>query len=291
MPNITVGGLTDSRPLTVNTFLADPQLIPVRMLDMANQLFIADQLLRKAPQGWVYEYFTSTPLFSLSTPDVVAEFGEIPVSQNQLGPLALAKVVKRALGITVSKEMADRNRIDLLNTQIQQVSNTFVQVWDTAFMAAVSAAVTLTQAAAAAWSSTTTATPQKDITLAAQKIVDTKFGFRPDTLILPTSAVANLIGNPAVWSAWTGNVANLNPGVTGRLPGQFLGYDVWATYSLTNTALVCQREVLGFIGDERPLQASPVVWRPDNESWRTNIIRSSAVAIDQPSAVASITGI
>lgn len=287
---ITAAGVTDSRPVTVNTLLSDPTVIPLRVLDMANQLFVADALYRKAPQNWVYEFFQSTPLFDTSTPDVVKEFGDIPVGQGQVGPLALAKVSKRALALTISKEMEDRNQIDLVNTRIQQITNTMVSTFDGAGMSAISAAITLTQAASATWSNAS-ANPQNDIIQAARQIVDTKFGFKPDTLVLPTTAVANLLGNKSVWSAWTGNVANLNPGVTGRLPAQFLGYDVWATYSLTSTALVCQRKAFGFNGDERPLQASPMNWRPDNESYRSNVVRSTVYAVDQPNALASITGI
>jgi hypothetical protein len=291
MPSyITLEGVTDTSPVTVNTLLSDPNVIPLRILSMANQLFIADQLLRKAPSGWVYEYRQSTPLFDVSTPDIVTEFGEYPIGQGQIGPLSIAKAQKRGLGLSLSEEMRTRNQIDFVNMRIMQITNTMVQTFDAAFFAAVSNAVTLTRAATAAWSSGS-ANPQKDIAQAKKQIVDTKFGFVPDTLVLDTTAVANLLGNPAVWPAWTGDVAHLNPGVTGLLPAQFLGLDVWATYSLTNVALVLQREVLGFIGDEYPLGATPMRWREDNDSYRTNIRRSSAVAIDQSNAVASVTAV
>ncbi len=290
---ITVTGAFDGPQLTVDALIRNPTLVPRRILSMANQLFVGDKLLRnigKAPSG-VVEFFQSNPLFANTTSSVVREYAEIPVSTGAVGPLLLAQVVKRGLSLRISREMRDRNDIDLVNLQIMQIANTMVQDWDAAWINAILAADTLTVAATATWESST-ANPRLDIADAVKAIVSTKYGFIPDTLVISVGSHADLIGSATIWQPWSGDMAHASPAVRGALPAKLYGLDVWQTYSLpAATAIVMQRKVAGFIADERPLQATPLYEIPERETWRSDTVRASAVGIDQPNAICTITGV
>ena len=122
---------------------------------------------------------------------------------------------------------------------------------------------------------------------------DNYLGFTPDTIVLNLSDVTNMIGNDDTWKAWVGNVADQKSvAITGKLPMKLWGLDAWASYQMpAGEALVCERNTIGFISDERPLQATPLRWIEDTEEYRSNTIRQSAIGIDQPLAMCTISGI
>jgi hypothetical protein len=300
-----ITSVSDGPRLEVNDLIGDPSVVPRRIIDVMKQRFLADQLLRGGPsaKSGVVKFYQSNPLFSSTLSEYVAEFGEIPVSTNDLGTLMVTPALKRALGVRISREMADENDMDAVNLQINQVQNRMVKDWNGAFIAAVLAAVAVTGqtiAAANAWN-TTNGNPRTDIFQARGLIVnallpnttDNYLLFNPDTLVLSMLDVQVMLENDNIWQAWLGgNIANLNPQVTGKLPDQIFGLDAWATWDLPQgTALVIERNTVGFISDERPLQATPLFYHENTESWRSNVVRKSAVGIDQPYAAATITGI
>lgn len=299
-----VVSVQDGPQLTVNDIIKDPVVVPRRIIDITKQRFISDQLLRKGPSAvsGVVKFYQSNPLFSTTKSEVVGEFGQFPVAFNELGQLLLTPTAKRGLGVRISLEMVNRNDIDAVNLQITQVSNTMVRDWDSVFMAAALASCASsghTVAAGHAWTSAT-ANPRKDISAAKLAIVsatlpgttDEYMGFNPDTLVLNVATVTALESNGEVWAPWTGNVANVSPAVTGQLPYSLFGLDVWQTYHIpAGTALVLERNTIGFISDERPLQATPLRWIEDTEEHRSNTVRQSAIGIDQPLAMCTITGV
>lgn len=299
----TIQSAEDGPRLTISDILKAPSIVPRRILSTVNSKFIADKLLRHGPtaSGGVVKYYQSNPLFSTTPSAVVGEFGEIPVSQNELGQLMLTQTVKRGLGLRISEEMANRNDIDAVNLQITQIANTFERDWDGYFMALALAAVpsTAVVAATAAWSDSL-ATTRKDIAEAIYAVTsatlpgttDSYLGFQPDTIVLNLADIANMVGNDDTWKGWMGNVNDRSPAVTGKLPDPLFGLDVWGTYHIPQgEALVCQRGVMGFISDEIPLRSSPLVWHDDTGSWRCNTKRQSAMGVDQPYSMALITGI
>lgn len=299
-----VVSVQDGPQITVSDIIKDPVVVPRRILDITAQRFIADQLLRKGPAAvsGVVKFYQSNPLFSATKSEVIGEFGQFPVGYNELGQLLLTTTAKRGLGVRISLEMVNRNDIDAVNLQINQVSNTMVRDWDSVFMAgclAACAASGHTVAAGHAWTSAT-ANPRKDISAAKLAIVASTLpgtatnymGFQPDTLVLNVTDVTALESNGEVWAPWVGNVASQSPAVTGKLPYQLFGLDVWQTYHIPQgTALVAERNTIGFISDERALQATPLRFLEDTEEYRSNAVRQSAIGIDQPLAMCTISGI
>jgi hypothetical protein len=284
---------TDSPALTVPQMLRDPLFIPALMLSGLDQLFVAEKILRPAgkPEGGTVVYYESTPLFAGSSSEYVEEFGEIPVAVGQLGTPKSVRARKRALGVTISQEMQDRNAVDLVNTQISQARNTIVSDFDATFWTALLAASANTFAATTVWASTTHL--RKDVLAARKLILDQKAGFMPDTLVLNPTNANDIMTSAEMTQVYTGNVADQNPLLTGRINFPFVGLDVMQTYAVpAGTAVLVQKGRVGGYADERPLQATPLYkWKPEAETWRSDLLRTTAIFIDQPKAATIITGI
>lgn len=301
----------DGPRLTVSMLLKSPTLIPKRIISMTDQAFLSDAVLRNAqdaPAGSVL-YFQSTPLFSQNDPAILDEFGEIPTTNGSLGTPMVARVVRRALGLRVSKTMIDRNNVDAVNVQITQIRNTMVRAWEDAFFSAVisNASVQVIQTNTA-WGASGSHIRQ-DVNTAKYQIknaaADTagkqKYGFEADTLIISAQSEMDFLNSDEVSKPYIGNIADENLQYTGKLPNKFLGLDVLTSWRLSayfpSGAIVCQRKTLGGISDERPLQATPMYGEgggPNGgptESWRTDVTRASAIFLDQPKAVCLIAGV
>lgn len=307
----TIISTQDGPRLTVSMMVKSPTLIPKRILNMMDQMFLVDSVLRKgsdAPSGAVL-YFESTPLFSNDDPAVLDEFGEIPLTNGSLGTPKVVRVVRRAFGLRVSKTMVDRNNVDAVNTQITQIRNTMVRAWEDAFFSALIANPTVqTLATATAWGATGSHI-RVDVNAARYVIknaaADTagkqKFGYEADTLIISTETETDFLDSDEVTKPYVGNIASENLQYTGKLPNKFQTLDVLVSWRLSayapDSAVVLQRNVIGGISDERPLQATPMYGEGNGpnggptESWRTDTTRASAIFLDQPLAACIITGV
>jgi hypothetical protein len=301
----------DGPRLTVSALMKSPTLIPRRVLDMMDQSFLTDAILRKAsdaPSGSVL-FFESTPLFTAEDPAILDEFGEIPTTNGSIGTPTVARSVRRALGLRVSKTMIDRNDVDAVNIQVTQIRNTMVRAWEDAlFSLIVANASVQILSTDKAWFASDSHI-RKDVNIAkflvknaaADAAGKQKFGFEADTLIISTQTEIDFLNSDEVTKPYVGNIADENLLYTGKLPNKFLGLDVVTSWRLSayfpSGAIVCQRKVLGGVSDERPLQGTPLYGEgggPNGgptESWRTDITRASAIFFDQPKAAVLIAGV
>ncbi len=303
--------VNDGPRITVSALMKAPTTIPRRIISMSDQAFLVDSVLRNAedaPSGSVL-YWQSTPLFADDDPTILDEFGEIPTTNGSLGTPLVARVVRRAFGLRVSKQMIDRNAVDAVNTQVLQIRNTMVRAWEDALFSAIVAnsAVQVMQTDHA-WGASGSHIRQ-DVNsakfLVKNAAADTagkqKFGYIADTLIISTESEMDFLNSDEVSKPYIGNIADENLQYTGVLPNKFLGLDVLVSWRLSayfpSGAIVCQRKVFGGISDERPLQATPMygVGNGPNggstETWRTDVTRASAIFFDQPLAVVLIAGV
>lgn len=304
----------DGPRLTVSQLVKSPTLIPKRILNMMDQEFLTDAVLRgasDAPGGSVL-FHESTPLFSQDDPAILDEFGEIPTTNGSLGVPMVARVVRRALGLRVSKTMVDRNNVDAVNVQITQIRNTMVRAWEDAlFSAIVANASVQTVTTSHAWNNIVDANThiRGDLNAAKylikQAAADTngkqKFGYVADTLIISTETETDFLDSDEVNNVYLGNIADQSIKFKGVLPKQFNGLDVMVSWRLSayfpDGAIVMQRKVFGGVSNERPLQATPLYGEGNGpnggptESWRTDVTRASAIFLDQPKAVVLITGV
>jgi hypothetical protein len=305
---VTVASISDGPNITVRQLVGNPLLIPARVLDMLDNSFLTDVIFRDAGrnEAGVVTFDESTPLFLAGDPEDVAEYAEIPVSVGQRGVPKLAVGVKRGLGVRVSREMIDENRLGDVNRQLLQLRNTMVRAEEKALKALLLAATIPAVTASASWS--TTGTPRKDIANAMQTVAgavpvggttEDVLGFIPDTIILPQTATAGLMGNTDWLTVYTaGQNAGEDIRYTGRLPGQIMGLSALQSYFWpTNKALVIQRGIVGLRSDTRPLEATPVYPEGNGpnggptESFRSDTTRKRVLAVDQPLAACWINGI
>lgn len=301
----------DGPRLTVSELVKSPTLIPKRVLSMMDQEFLVDAVLRgasDAPGGTVL-YHESTPLFSADDPAILDEFGEIPTTNGSLGIPLVARVVRRAFGLRVSKTMIDRNNVDAVQVQIIQIRNTMVRAWEDALFSAIvaNASVQVIQTGVA-WGASGSHI-RNDVNAAkyliklaaADAAKKQKFGYKADTLVISTETEVDFLNSSEVSLPYVGNIADENLLYTGKLPNKFLGLDVLVSWRLSayfpSGAIVMERKTFGGISNERPLQATPLYGEGNGgnggptESWRTDITRASAIFIDQPKAVVLIAGV
>jgi hypothetical protein len=314
MPATQIVGRQDGPRVTVSALMKSPTLIPKRIINMLDQEFLTDTVLRNGSDNnsGVVLYFETTPLFALDDPAVLDDFAAIPTTNGQLGTPKMVRVVRRALGLRVSKTMIDRNNRDAIDTQITQIRNTMVRAWEDAFFSALIANPSLqTMTTDTPWSSSTSHL-RKDINGARFLLKNasadgngqngkSKLGFRADTLILSTVTENDFLNSDEVAKIMVGNLAQSNLLYTGKLPNKFLELDVVTSWRLDvysyGSAIVCQRKVVGFISDERKLSATPMYGEGNGpnggrtESWRTDTTRASAIGIDQPLAAVVIHGV
>lgn len=303
-----LGSSYDGGRLTVSAILRQPTFVQAYLLRIADDLFVGEKLFRKVQNcpGGVVVYHTSTPLFTGDTSANLEEFEEIPAVVGQLGTPASAVSRRKGLAVQVSEQMRTRNDVNAVNIQLEQVRNNLIRDYDSRFMTTMDVAVASSHvvAAAAMWAGTTSDTVRKDIATAAITITGEKRGFRPNALLIDQTTAWDLLGNPNIWEIYRGAVAGQNPQLTGGVGnngvptlgsgGRMLGLDVWITMDgniTAGNAYVLQTKVFGGISDERPLRAVPWYEYKPKEQWRSDVTRASASFVDQPLAIAKITGV
>ena len=292
----------DGQRMLVSTLVKQPAVVPARILDMMDQMFLVDAILRPgppAPSGVVL-YNESTPLFADQSSSVVEEFGEIPAVSSSLGVPKTVRAVRRGMALKISQDMIDEENFDAVNTRMLQIRNTMRRDWEDAFLAAVFAnPLVQTQTVTTAWATSTVI--RKDINAARQKVEvaaadvagNQKFGFEPDTLIIGIGTKTDFLNSDDVAKVYLGgNIADQNLQYTGKLPNQFIGLDVLMSWRMPTTkALLVQRKVLGGVSDKRPLRATNLYERQEVETWRSDVTRASAIFIDQPLAACVLNGV
>lgn len=301
-----ITSVTDGPRLTVASLIKQPTIIPKRIVSDAQQEYIVDALLRtlqKTDSG-AYIYEESTPLFADEDASIVNEFGEIPVVSGRVGARKVAVTVKRALAMMVSQEMVNRNNMDRVNTQIRQIRNTMRRTWETSFFNAMLNHPDIDSIPASADWADPTAKIRFDIAEATSAIEDAApdedtdnfFGFSPNTLVIGHSTRTDLITSDDFNKVFKyGDKTSESPEYTGTLPGTFVGLQIMVSRELDRLApgraLLLEKNTVGGIGDERALSATPLYEDKPRESWRSDVVRQSAIVIDQPKAAVWLTGV
>src|ERR1700733_9101723 len=130
---------SDGPRITVDILIKDPLQVPALILDMTENEFVVDSVLRNAglAQSGVVRYEESTPLYADQNPEVRAEFAEVPVVPTSIGQPRAVYAHERAMAIMVSDEMRRRQIVDPVTRQLLQVKNTMVYSWNAVFMNAI----------------------------------------------------------------------------------------------------------------------------------------------------------
>lgn len=297
----------DGQRLTVNMMVKQPAVVQRRILKMMDQQFLADALLRTGPPapGGAVVVHESDPLYAEGgDAPIVEEFGEIPSAHGRRGIPSVVRTVKRALALDFSEEMRRRNDVGEVDRQLDQIRNTMRRTWENVFLAGLLTNSRVnTLAAGGLWSSSTTRI--RDDLAEAVLIVqesdadtvngtgDSKFEFDPDTLVISNRTAADFIKSDDINKIFLNSpLVGQSLQYKGKMPSQFFGLDVVKSRRLPpNMAIVLERKTVGGISDERPLQTGPMEREGRTETYFMNVIRQSALFIDQPKAACLITGI
>jgi hypothetical protein len=298
-----VAGSQDGPRLTMNTFLKNPAMVPQIVLDMTRAQFIGDALLRQGPiaSGGSVMWKEATPLFSLESDEIVAEYAEIPGVEFDAPILHTKATTKRGLSVKASQEMIDRNDVNTLMDNMRRARNTLVRTYDKQFMATIFNNPSIpTMASAGTWFGPTTKI-RRDIADAAYQIQsayagtdsDQRFGYDPDTIVINNTTASEWLDNDEIAKVFQGSpLASESLRYTGKMPRKFFGFDIIRSWQVpTDTALVIERGTVGFISDERPLRGTPLYEDRPRETWRSDFTRMTVMAADNPKAAMIITGI
>lgn len=303
MPTAAYTSLDGPR-ITVDALLKDPLNIPALILNMMNNEFIVDAVLRPGglAESGAVRYWESTPMYADSTPEIRAEFAEVPVVPTSVGTPRVVFAHERAMAILVSDEMRRRRIVDPVNQQLTQVQNTMQYSWNAAFFSAVTANSSVqTLAVSNPWASSN-ATIRADIAN-AMSLIETAnvssvtgfqqpLGFKADTMIIGYGTKNSLIQSSSFAAPYVGDLASENLLYTGTMPNQILGLDTLLTHQMpSGMAIIMQRGRAGFIADELPMQATPLYRQEERKSFRSDVQRASAVGIDQPLSIVVMTGL
>lgn len=306
-----VGSLStsDGGKTTVSQLVGNPMMIPARILELLDNAFLSQAVLRNAGpnRNGLVQFSEETPLFLDADLADVAEFGEIPVAAGQVGLPRLTVASKKGLGVRVSREMRDENNIDAVNTQIKQLANTAIRAQERALRAALSNPAIPSIAASAAWTSAGSKI-RRDIANAQEVIGSAQpsttqnaediLGFEANLVVFPGSITPVLLDNEEFLKVYKDGLSSEDIRYTGKMPKQVLGMDALRSRFWPNDrVLVLERGTAGFYSDTRALEATglyPEGGGPNGgptESWRSDTTYKRAIGIDQPKAACWITGV
>lgn len=311
MATTPVVSVSDGPRFTVADLVGAPMAIPTALKERMQNIFISTALFRNAggnPNNLV-QYTEGDPSYLDTDVQDVAEFGDIPVAAGQMGVPRIAVGTKRALGVRVSREMRDFNRLDAVNKQMRQLVNTFERADDNVAKALLGSAAVPTLPAATAWD-TVDGNPRLDLALAIKEVTQSApdasaggsgqewYGFRPDTVVVNPGLLPVLLDNEKFLKVYQGNVAAENLGYTGVIPSRIFGLQVIESMAWPDDRiLVLERGTIGFYSDARPLEFTglyPEGNGPNGgptESWRSDASHIRAYGLDQPKAGIWLTGL
>lgn len=318
-----VGHSYDSPNWTVATLVKRPTLIPSIVVQAVKDNLIADVLLRQGPAapGGAVQYQEQVVFSSLRDAEIIAEFGEIPTTQAEIGLPIVAATQKRGIGLKVSKEMETRNDVGRVAEELRLTREALIRNWNKIFYQAVyrnpniltmnaSNPSGVTTAGNGGWfvdvvpatGLSPTAGIRKDIAnakyLMANQVVqgavdNDRYGFVPDTMIIHPSMEPEFLDSEEVNKVYVNSPATtLSPRFTMKLDRQFAGLDIVKSWEiLPNHVIICKRKTMGFISDEWPLSGSPTAYTEREQSYATYFTRRSLVAIDNPKSVVLLKGV
>lgn len=310
MATTGVVSISDGPSTTVADLIGAPMMVPTKQKELMTNIFISESVLRNAggnPAGLV-GYTEGDPTFLVGDVEDVAEFAEIPVTYGEMGVPRVAIANKRGLGVRISREMRDENRIGAVNKQMTQLRNTFKRADDRAVRSLLLSAAVPTMPVANAWD-TSTGDPRLDLALGIKEITfatptggtasaEEWQGFQPDTIILNPGILPVLMANENFLKVYNGSAAGDSLLLTGQLPGTIFGRQIVGSLSFPeDRILICERGTIGFYSDTRPLEFTGVYPEGNGpnggptETWRSDVTHKRAMALDQPKAGIWLTGL
>lgn len=305
----------DGPTLTVSEMLEDPTFIPRRVVTGMQGQFLEDLFFRQAePNKGVVAFREAAGHYLADDAEEIAEFGEIPVSAPGLGALRAAYGIKTGEAIRVSYEMKNENKVDQVNRHIEALEKSMIRHGIQAVLGVFKSAGVQELQASSQW---TGGDPVKDVFDAIELVqsahdgddLNRQFDYEPNTILLHPASYTKLVRNEQMQKYYIGNAALDNPifldqngnSIFGGLRNtELFGTLRVATSRLIeqNTAYIFEAQGVGFKSDTMPLTATPMYSEGGDSalggptmSWRSDLVRKRAIAVDNPKSVVKLTGI
>lgn len=296
----------DGVEITVDEMMADPTFIPQRIVDNLDGAFMEDLFFRQAESNkGTVAFREAAGEYLADDAEEIAEYGEIPVSTPEYGELKAAFGIKTGEAIRVSWEQRNENKVDVVNKSITALQKTMIRHGINAVTGVFESAGVPELQASAPW---TGGAPDKDVLDAIELVQgahedgdETRvFDYDPNTILLHPQSLTKLLRNEQVQKYYIGNMANENPVFKGLTTTQLFGQLQVATSRLIakDAAYVFEAGAAGFKSDTMPLTATPMYSEGGESqiggptmSWRSDLVRKRAIAVDNPKSVLKITGI
>jgi hypothetical protein len=291
--------------LTISRFLNSPAMVQRRLRTLAENRFIADVLLtgRYETTGGSLLYEQNESILTNKPPEAVGPGGEYPRATASPGPAALAAVTKWGQDVPITDEHIKRYGRRAVDVALQKVRNYIVKQVDAVSLVAIGAAVTQTQAVAAAWNNASRDI-LLDLMLSKAKIDGQDQGYDADTLVTTDEGYARIVSDQKIISGLA-RERDVPMTVTGGGEVTMIaGLRILATNNLPAgvKALVLDSTLLGGIAYERlespEYQGDPAngveSWTrrdPDaNDQWLVRGRRPVVPVVQEPNCGVAITG-
>lgn len=136
---VQVGHSFDGAKYTVSDLVKAPRRVPNLVRDLVKDQDISQWLLREGPTavGGSVVFEENLALYANNDSEIVAEFGEIPMTTSPMRTLITRATTKRGLGLKISKEMETRNDVGRVNDEIRMVRDRIVRTRDNVFFNAI----------------------------------------------------------------------------------------------------------------------------------------------------------
>ncbi|OFT91379.1 hypothetical protein ACEN2D_02220 [Corynebacterium auriscanis] len=305
----------DGPTITVSEMLEDPTFIPQRVVEGLQGEFLEDLFFRQAEDNkGMVSFREAAAMFLADDAEEIAEFGEIPVSAPELGEVKAAFGIKTGEAIRVSYEMKNENKVDAVARAIASLQRTVVRHGVHAVQAALKSAKVTELQASSQW--TTAGAGVKDVFDAVEKVqeandgdVDRQYDYDPNTILLHPSSLTKLVRDEQVQKFYIGNIASENPvfkAMDGsKLFGGLTDIELFGQLRVATSRLIPASEAYvfeaqgaGFKSDTMPLTATAMYSEGGDSplggptmSWRSDLVRKRAIAVDNPKSVVKIKGI
>lgn len=293
--------------ITVDDRLKDPTYLPERILENLDGTDLVPAIFRDGgPNNGVVVFSEAESPYFVDEPEIVAEYAEIPTTDDEGAKKHAALGIKTAIGFDISWEARQFNRVEPVNKGITKLQNTFVRANARAVLAAFGAAEIPELAVATDWEADG-ADPMRDIRSAKRMVAnasldgnpDARFGYRPDTLLVNEATLDAALFHESVQRFFRGDIASENPIYKGITPQMVGGLRVViSSWIPEGEAYVLQGGTVGFYSDAQPLTITPVyapygenTFGGKNQAWRVDAFQHRAIAVDNPKAAVKLVGI
>lgn len=289
--------------LTIHRLLHEPRYIRRRLRSLADLRFVSDQLLtqRFRTEGGAVLFEQSEPLVNARAARSVAPGSEYPRDVPGVGTAGLAAVEKWGQKVRLTFEKIRRSRYpgDEVDRALRKTLNTVIMQVDAITLATIASAVTATQAAIAAWDSSS-ARIWRDIALAAAQVKGLNQGYHPDTLLMSDTKAALMMSDDIIAQLRRRETTD-NPIYSGDLE-MVGGYKVLTTTETnlpSDDVWLLDSRQLGGMADEMGVDPGYAVSEQmvqvktilvdDVDAWDLQARRLTVPAVQEPGAAIRIT--